>query len=378
MDIGKLRSCVSSSAFSFRGYDISNLGRSAELLTHPVYGPTLREWLEKADNACAEIRGRKMDLVDRVKEGRETTLQTYPDAIALLMAVEIAQLRMLREFFGIEYLAAQVAFGYSMGEIAALVASGVLEFEEALQMPLPLVDDSIHLAGDVTLGVLFSRDKQLPLDQVHRLCLQINSERRGMIGVSAYLSPNSVVLMGQADTLDRLQARLPGLVSQRLYLRKKEHRWPPLHTPIVWQRNIPDRFALRLHTMRGGMSAPTPPILSMVTGEASYNDYNARDLMRRWIDHPQRLWDVVYKTLAMGVDTVIHVGPQPSITLATFKRLADNVEAQVKQHLGMRALSGFANRPWLKSLLPARTALLRAPLIQHVVLEDWLLDQNPP
>jgi [acyl-carrier-protein] S-malonyltransferase len=78
----------------------------------------------------------------------------------------------------------------------------------------------------------------------------------------------------------------------------------------------------------------------------------------------------------MGVDTVIHVGPQPSITLATFKRLADNVEAQVKQHLGMRALSGFANRPWLKSLLPARTALLRAPLIQHVVLEDWLLDQK--
>jgi hypothetical protein len=44
---------------------------------------------------------------------------------------------------------------------------------------------------------------------------------------------------------------------------------------------------------------------------------------------------------------------------------------------GMRAVSGMVGRPWLKALLPARTALLRAPLLQHVILEDWLLENAP-
>ena len=44
--------------------------------------------------------------------------------------------------------------------------------------------------------------------------------------------------------------------------------------------------------------------------------------------------------------------------------------------IGMRALSGIVRRPWLSALLPSRTALLRAPLIRHISLEDWLLEQK--
>jgi hypothetical protein len=39
-------------------------------------------------------------------------------------------------------------------------------------------------------------------------------------------------------------------------------------------------------------------------------------------------------------------------------------------------VQGMANRPWLKTLLPSRAALLRAPNIEHIVLEDWLLEQR--
>ena len=41
------------------------------------------------------------------------------------------------------------------------------------------------------------------------------------------------------------------------------------------------------------------------------------------------------------------------------------------------APAGLARRPWLSALLPSRAALLRAPLLQHIILEDWLLE-NPP
>ena len=55
-----------------------------------------------------------------------------------------------------------------------------------------------------------------------------------------------------------------------------------------------------MHTMPGGFTKPNPPVFSLVTGKASYNEYNAREILIEWIDHPQRLWDAVYETLASG------------------------------------------------------------------------------
>ena len=111
----------------------------------------------------------------------------------------------------------------------------------------------------------------------------------------------------------------------------------------------------------------------MVTGKMSYHDFNSREIIGRWIDHTQLLWDVVYELLLLGVETVVHIGPEPNIIPATFERLAANVEAQTSGSRRMRALSVVIGRPWLQSLLPRRAALLRAPLLQHVILEDWLL-----
>ena len=54
---------------------------------------------------------------------------------------------------------------------------------------------------------------------------------------------------------------------QKLYLRKNDSRWPPMHTPIVWQRNIPNRSAVMMQTLPGGFQGPTPAVLSLVTGK---------------------------------------------------------------------------------------------------------------
>ena len=83
-----------------------------------------------------------------------------------------------------------------------------------------------------------SRGPAIDITKVQRLCLEINAEGRGVIGVSSYLAPNSLLLIGQGETLDRFIALIPGQFPERLYLRKNHHRWPPMHTPIVWHRSI--------------------------------------------------------------------------------------------------------------------------------------------
>ena len=147
--------------------------------------------------------------------------------------------------------------------------------------------------------------------------------------MSSILAPNTVLLLGQGDTIDRFAAQMHDAFPARVYLRKNKEHWPPMHTPIVWQRNIPNRVAVMMHTLPGEFKKPVPPLLSLVTGKMSYNDHNAREILYRWIDQPQRLWDAVYETLASGIKTVIHVGPDPNLIPATYQRLSDNVAAQL-------------------------------------------------
>ncbi len=72
----------------------------------------------------------------------------------------------------------------------------------------------------------------------------------------------------------------------------------------------------------------------------------------------------------MGIETIVHVGPEPNLVPATFKRLADNVATQMASRswegMGLRAVGQAVRRPWLAKILPVRSSLLRAPFVQQV------------
>jgi [acyl-carrier-protein] S-malonyltransferase len=46
--------------------------------------------------------------------------------------------------------------------------------------------------------------------------------------------------------------------------------------------------------------------------------------------------------------------------------------------MGKGFVSSMNRHAWLSHILPHRAALLRAPFIQNVILEDWLLEQQVP
>ncbi len=375
-----IKSRITETAFAFRGYNITNQGRSAELLAVPAYAETIAKILREGSAICGDVLGRECDLVQQVRAERPTTLDTFAEDIAIILAMEIAQITILREQFETNYSKAPLAFGYSLGEIAALVCGGVYQYADVLPPLLELAPSCAELGRDVTMGIIFSRGHELKLDEVSQLCQQINWEGQGVIGVSAQLSPNTVLILGQADTVDRFDARMKEAFPKSVHLRRNDSRWPPLHTPILWQINLPAQAEHRMLTMRGGLTCPQPKVFSLATGAADYSETNSREIIARWLDHPQRLWDAVYATLAAGHEIVVHVGPQPNLVPATFRRLSDNVEAQLKgrswNSLSLRAMSSIW-RPWLARWLSKRSALLRAPYLIHVNLEDWLLDNQP-
>jgi [acyl-carrier-protein] S-malonyltransferase len=378
MHTNNLHARMPRAAFAFRGYNVTNLGRTPELLAHPVYGGIVETYLREASELCAAVVRRPVDLVARVRERRETRgLGDYAADVAFIVAVEMAQLRLLREFFGIELPRARYAFGYSLGECAALIATNVFTMTDLLRVAIAMSEDCAELADEVTLALLLSRGPVLDFDAVRRLCLTISQQGDGVIDISTYLSPNSLLLMGQNGTHKKFEAMIRDKFPHNVTIRVQTYRFPPLHTPIMWQRNIPNRTAVLLQTTPGGMTAPSPPVLSMVTGEASYGEHNSRELIHRWVDHPQRLWEIVYKVLADGIETVVHVGPNPNLLPATFRRLSSNIVTQTKGSLRLRTFARFVRRPWLTRLLPSSAVLLRAPFVQQIILEDWLLEHAP-
>jgi [acyl-carrier-protein] S-malonyltransferase len=376
-----LRSRLQTAAFAFRGYNVTNMGRTPELLAHPVYGPVVETFLRDASQLFSDTLKRPLDLTARMRAARESSgLVDYTEDVALIVAVELAQIRLLEEFHDVKLGEAKLSFGYSLGECAAVISAGIYEWQDLLRIPLAMADDCADLAHEVTLAVLFSRGPVLDFDVVRRLCLEITQQGKGIIDVSTYLSPNSLLLMGQNGTMEHFESLVHEHFPVQVYIRRQKHLWPPLHTPIMWQRNIPNRSAVMLQTTPGGFKAPIVPLLSSVTGDTSYAEHNSRELLHRWVDHPQRLWDMLYKVLAKGIQTVVHVGPAPNLLPATFKRLSNNVAAQMNGYgplsFGRRTLSRLVRRPWLTRLLPSSTVLLRAPFVEHVILEDWLLEQQ--
>lgn len=373
---------IDRTALAFRGYNTENLGRTAELLYVPRYREIVCERLTQASDVCSEVTGRSIDLIRHVERGEEAPLERYAESVALVFATELAQLDLLEQIHGVRVGDARLAFGYSLGELVALVASGVVVGDEVLRVPLTMAPDCAELAGDVTMGILFSRGPAIDERSVHDACEQLTSEGAGVIGVSAVLSPNTYLVLGQQDTVRRLRKRLSEFFPQPVHLKRNDARWPPLHTPIVRQKHVPDRAAVMMQTLSINSSKPNPPVFSMVTGQriadgSTSESPSLRQTLRDWVDHPQRLWDAVVHTLSSDVATIIHVGPAPNVIPATFRRLSDNIRQQTSGGTlaawGARAASQ-AQRTWLSSLLPKRTALLRAPDVEHVVLEDWLIE----
>jgi [acyl-carrier-protein] S-malonyltransferase len=367
-------------ALAFRGYNITNLGRTGELLAVPEYAPIFREELARYSEICGDTVRRPVNLIALVQRQEEPGLDRYAEAISLIVAVEAAQLRILRDVHGIDYSKAKLSFGYSLGELMAVCSAGGFKAEELIRVPLAMAEDCADLARDAEMGVLFSRGETIAEADVKGLCLEVTAEGRGTIGVSAVLSPNSYLLIGQGYSVDRFKERMADVLPGS-HLRINDHRWPPMHTPIVRQRRVPDRAGVLMEMLTPGTFPLKPPVVSLVTGKRSYEAHTAREVLRQWVDHPQRLWDAVCETFASGAKAVLHIGPDPNLMPATFERLAENVKHQLNgksfDRYRVKAMSGMAQRPWLAALLPARAALLRAPSVEQIILEDWLLKYAP-
>lgn len=163
-------------AVAFRGYNVNNNGKTHELLEHPLLKHRLRERLDQASKICREVLGIEIDWYDRISQGVPSSLETYSEELAMIVAVELAHWDALLELLG-EPGESRIRLvnGYSLGEVTATIVCGLMSYEEALTPILKLSQDAMLMAPDITMGIVFSRGPSISLELIRQKCEEITS-----------------------------------------------------------------------------------------------------------------------------------------------------------------------------------------------------------
>ncbi len=305
--------------FPGQGSQYVNMGRELAA-TQPVVAETFAE----ADRVMTPILGQPLtgyifvDPADRqrMKQAEGDLMQTAITQPAVL-AMDMALYRLLLEYG----FRPAVLMGHSLGEYAALIASGIMPFAEALEAAAARGREMTRISdGDNGWMAAISASPEV-IEEVlatldgYVVPANINSRSQCVIGGASQAVEKAIQVFTER-----------GIQAQRIPV---SHAF---HTGIVAPASVPLRQVLnRLH-----VSPPRLPLVANVTGEfypATADEI--RDLLQKQVSSPVQ-WIKGLETLyAAGVRTFVEVGPKKAL-----KGFVDDV---LGDHPEVVAL--FANHP---------------------------------
>jgi [acyl-carrier-protein] S-malonyltransferase len=228
----------------------------------------------------------------------EALLSTTAFAQPLLLACDIAAWRVLEA----EGLRPDAAAGHSLGEFAALVAAGVVSFEEAMELVVErgraMQAAAEHRPGTMTalLGISAS--------EAAEICEAAG--RGAVLAVANENAPNQVVLSGSVEAIERAEkaARSRRARAVRLNVAGAFHS-PLMHPAVARMRDA---------LSKASFAEPRFPVVANVSGRLIGDPAAFRDLLARHVVSPVR-WEASLRTLDdAGFDSFVEAGPGDVLT----------------------------------------------------------------
>ncbi len=272
--------------------------------------PAARRIFDRAD----EVLG--FSLTTLCFEGPQSELDDTMNAQPAILAVSIACLDALRERLnplGLNVLPAMVA-GHSLGEFTAMVAAGVLEFEEALLLVRErgrlMKESSIERPGGMA-AVIGLNEQQLQevVDE---------SQSHGIVTMANSNSPGQTVLSGEVGALlwamDLAKARGAKLV-QRLAVSIASH------SPLMQQAAM--HFSELLSQVN--MRPPIVPLIANISAQMLNSVEELRHELNGQLTRPVQWTNSVHTMVEHGVETFIELGPKQVLT-GLIRRINNQVQ----------------------------------------------------
>lgn len=287
-------------AFLFPGQGSQKVGMWSDLAErHP-------EIAEAYFDAADEILD--MPLRKLCFEGPAEALQSTDNTQPAIFTTSMATLEILRR----EGIAPGAAAGHSLGEYAALVCAGVLEFADALRL-VRRRGELMAAVNERTPGAMAAI---IGLDPaaVEELCEQAAADG-GVVEPANYNEPAQTVISGEADAVERASA-LAGDAGARVVPLAVG---APFHCSLM--NSLAEEFSAELE--RYPFADPEIPVIANVTGEPVTTAEEVKDHLRRQVAGAVRWTDTLRRLHADGYDTFVEVGPGRVLSGMVMKTLPD-------------------------------------------------------
>jgi [acyl-carrier-protein] S-malonyltransferase len=243
---------------------------------------------ERADEALG------YSLSSIIFDGPEATLKVTYHTQPALLTTSIAYLELLKS----TGLQPDYVAGHSLGEYSALVAAGVLSFEDAVRtvrLRGEFMEQAVPSGQGAMAAVLGA--EQEALDQ---LCLTISSEV-GIVELANLNCPGQIVVSGSREGVQALVERGKEVGAKRVI---------PLEVSGPFHSSLMKPASERLSTVLAEleMKSALIPIVANVTARPVTDPAEIRQLLVDQVHSSVRWEESIAWLITQGVDTFVEIG----------------------------------------------------------------------
>ncbi|GIP36764.1 malonyl CoA-acyl carrier protein transacylase [Paenibacillus sp. J31TS4] len=272
-------------AFVFPGQGAQAVGMGRDLYEGDARAKAL------FDYADSVLGYRQTDLMFQgPEEELKKTFNTQP----ALLTTSVAYYEAVKE----TGLAPDYVAGHSLGEYSALVAAGVLSFEDAVRavrLRGQFMESAVPNGTGAMAAVLGAEREALA-----ELCAAVSAEA-GVVEMANLNCPGQIVVSGSKEGVAALVERGKEAGAKRVIPLEVSG---PFHSSLM--KPAGEQLALVLE--KTAMNRASVPVVANVTARPVQDPAEIRELLVRQVDAPVLWEDSVRWLIGEGVDTFVEIG----------------------------------------------------------------------
>jgi len=274
-------------AFLFPGQGSQYIGMGADFCAEFALA---RQTFEEANDAL------EIDLAKLCFDGEAATLALTATAQPAILTTSVAALRVVLEETEIR---PDLVAGHSLGEFTALVASGCLEFGDAVRTVRKrgeFMQEAVPPGVGKMAAVL-----GLTSEEVSELCAEVAGEEN-VVSPANFNSPTQTVISGEAGAVS---------AASELAKEKGARRVVPLEVSAPFHCSLMEPAAARLKDVLGEIDFhPVKyPVVTNTGAEANSDSARVADILVEQVVSPVRWAESLEFLKDSGVSEFLEIGP---------------------------------------------------------------------
>lgn len=218
-----------------------------------------------------------------------------------ILTMSIAAMRVLTE----QGIRAEMTAGLSLGEYSAYVASGAMDFGEAValvQKRGKFMSEAVP-SGEGAMYAIIGLDREL----VEEACQEATALGMGLAVPANYNAPGQIVIAGKTEAVDRA-AEIAKEKGAKMAVKLKVSG--PFHTELLQpaaERLKPELAKLNIGEMQ-------IPVYTNLTAKIVEDSSQIPSILEKQVVSPVRWEDIIRDMADKGADTFIELGPGKALS----------------------------------------------------------------